>query len=211
MSEPQEPITLPEGRLINHSLFVMDQYNDAAKPSYKVELAFVKGALDGLFDKCLDFAIETWGAGADDDVIIPIKDGDDMAADRESRGKPGDAYKGMEVVRASTLYNKHGEEGPGGVKVYNEEGGEVGAAASETIYRGSMGQLAITLVGYQTEVTKEDGSKVKRNAITFYIVAYQKTGEGERLVSASDHSKLFKAVGRAAAKDEGSKRSRRKG
>jgi len=206
MSEPQTSITLPEGRLINHALFVMDQYNEQAKPKYNVELAFEKGVLDEvLFNKCLDFAVETWGAGADQDVIIPIKDGDEMAAERESRDKPGDAYKGMEVVRASTYFNKHGEEGGvGGVKVYNEATQDVSFADSDTVYRGSMGQLALTLAGYVDQSTK-------KNAITFYIVAYKKTGDGERLASAVDTAALFKPVGREVVLDGDTKRPRRKG
>jgi hypothetical protein len=101
---------LPVGRVINHSLFRKEQFNEKATPSYKIELAFDKGELDDFYNQCLDYANETWGAGSEDAVIIPIKDGDEMAAKRKKDGKPGDAYAGKDVIRANTIYNKDGDE-----------------------------------------------------------------------------------------------------
>ena len=54
---------LPKGRVINHSLFVKDQFNDKATPSYKIELAFEPKALDKFYEELLDFAVEKWGKG----------------------------------------------------------------------------------------------------------------------------------------------------
>ena len=185
----------PEGRVINHSLFALDQYTPAkgqsGTPAYKVELAFPKGALDDLFNACLDFAVDTWGEGADDAVIVPIKDGDDMAAKREKDGKAGDAYAGQDVIRASTQFNRHGQKGPGGTQVFDMDTSPVEIANAEVVYQGCFGKAAITMSGYTEE-------KSGNNAITFYLSAFQKTKDGDRLVSQTDHSALFKPVGRAS-------------
>jgi|TARA_R110000823_G_scaffold229911_1_gene356820 hypothetical protein len=182
-------ILLPKGRLINNSLFVMDQFNDKAKPSYKLEIAFDKGALDVFNDQLLDHAVATWGKGADgDDLIIPIKSGDDLAAKREKNGKPGTAYKGMEVIRANTIYNKHGEEGPGGVQVINMDGeSEIGPANKSEIYNGCYVIAAVTIGTYTDQSTGN-------NALTLYLAAVQKAEDGEHLTAPKDHSSLFKPV-----------------
>jgi len=186
--EPNPAIVLPEGRLINHSLFVKDQFNEAAKASYKVELAFPKGELNDFYNQCIDAAVLKWGADAEKDksMIIPIKDGDAMAAKREADGKSGDVYKGMEVIRANTIYNKHGEDGPGGAQVYGPDIKEIEAVNQDEIYRGCYGKLALVVGTYTDSST---GAK----ALTFYITAFQKTKDGERVVAKADHSKLFKA------------------
>jgi hypothetical protein len=203
-------ILLPEGRLINHALFVKDQYNEQAKPRYTVELAFAKKALDGFYNQCLDFAVETWGVGADADdsgLIMPILDGNILAKKREAKGKAGDAYKSMEVIRANTTFNRHGEDGPGGVQVFNEDVEEVGPANSSEVYQGCMGIAAVTFGSYIDE-------KTGNNAITLYLAAFQKTGAGERLVAVADHSSLFTVVGGTDTEDEApatGKRATRKG
>ncbi len=204
---------LPVGRLINHSLFELDQYipkkGQPGTPSYKVELAFDKGDLDVIHNAMLDFANETWGADAEDGVVLPIKDGDAMAKKREKDGKPGDAYEGKDVLRANTIYNKHSEKGPGGIQVLNFDCSEIGPANRSEIYQGCYGIAAVTFSGWTDETTGN-------NAITLYLSAFQKTADGERLVTPKDHSKLFKPVGRKPAEEapDGTTtggRSRRKG
>lgn len=206
--EPAQARLLPEGRLINHSLFELDQYIPAkgqpGTPAYKVELAFEKDALNDIFNACLDFAVETWGEGADEDVIIPIIDGDNLAAKREKLNKPGDAYKGMDVVRANTIFNKDGDKAPGGIQVLAPDTSEIGPANRSEVYQGCYGKAAITFSGYTKEGT---GNEPDRNAITFYLVAFQKTKDGERLVTPKDHSNLFKPVGRKPDDDTGEESS----
>ena len=180
---------LPVGRVINHSLFRKEQFNEKATPSYKIELAFDKGELDDFHNQCLDYANETWGAGAEDSVIIPIKDGDEMAAKRKKDGKPGDAYAGKDVIRANTIYNKDGDDGDGGVQVLNVDVSPIGPANASEIYLGCLGIAAVTFGNYQDQATGN-------NAITLYLAAFQKTADGERLVTAKDYSGLFKPVGR---------------
>jgi len=180
---------LPVGRVINHSLFRKEQFNEKATPSYKIELAFDKGELDDFYNQCLDYANETWGAGSEDSVIIPIKDGDEMAAKRKKDGKPGDAYAGKDVIRANTIYNKDGDDGDGGIQVLNVDVSPIGPANASEIYLGCLGIAAVTFGNYQDQATGN-------NAITLYLAAFQKTADGDRLVTAKDYSGLFKPVGR---------------
>ena len=180
---------LPVGRVINHSLFRKEQFNEKATPSYKIELAFDKGELDDFHNQCLDYANETWGAGSEDAVIIPIKDGDEMAAKRKKDGKPGDAYAGKDVIRANTIYNKDGDDGDGGIQVLNVDVSPIGPANASEIYLGCLGIAAVTFGNYQDQATGN-------NAITLYLAAFQKTADGDRLVTAKDYSGLFKPVGR---------------
>jgi hypothetical protein len=200
-----QTIMLPEGRMINHSLFVKEAFDERSTPSYKIEVAFPRGVLDDIHNKMLDFAIEKWGADAEDNVILPIKDGDLMAAKREKAGKPGDAYADMDVLRATTQFNRHGDNDAGGVSVYGEDGEmEIGIANQSEIYRGCMVIVAVTFWGYID-------SKTDSPAITLYLKAVQKSGDGERLAAQVDNSKLFKPVGRKPAADNGAARSRRVG
>ena len=158
---------LPVGRVINHSLFRKEQFNEKATPSYKIELAFDKGELDDFYNQCLDYANETWGAGSEDSVIIPIKDGDEMAAKRKKDGKPGDAYAGKDVIRANTIYNKDGDDGDGGIQVLNVDVSPIGPANASEIYLGCLGIAAVTFGNYQDQATGN-------NAITLYLAAFQK-------------------------------------
>ena len=127
-----EIFTLPEGRVINCALFEKDVYvnpkGEAGKPSYKIEIAFDPDDVEGedtFEDKLIDFAIEKWGDGAEEDFLDgkirnPFLDGDKLAKRREANEKPGDAYKGKLVIRAHTLFNRDGRDGPGGIAVWND-------------------------------------------------------------------------------------------
>ncbi len=202
-SKSSDAFTLPEGRLINHALFVKDAYKgergEPGKPKYKIEIAFPKSdedSFDALEERLCDFADEEWGEGAgdDEDLVIPILDGDKMARKREKRGKEGDAYKGMWVIRADTGFNKDGIDGPGGIQVFDEEAEEVPIARQGEVYRGCYGIAGVTIGAYESN----DGN----NALKFYLVAFQKTKDGEKLVSAADRSSLFKPTGRKARRGE---------
>lgn len=218
-AEPAKQIALPEGRIINHSLFKRDQFNEEAKPSYKIELAFPKegGTLDSFMEELLAKADDTWpglkGKDAEIDIddgnlISGILDGDVLAARREEKGKKGDAYKGMWVIRANTQYNLHGVEGEGGVAVYDEAVELIQPAAQGNVYNGCYGIAAVTIGTYTTE---DKRTKVTYKAMKCYLSAFQKTKDGEKLVSQADHSKLFKPVGRTApaGAETGSRRSRK--
>lgn len=227
MSEKQEvqSILTPVGRLINASLFEKDVYTDEkgneGKPAYKVEVAFdpkdvllPENATDDdpltLEDHVINAAVEKWGDKAEQDyfdknVVSPLLDGDKLARRREEKGKEGDAYKGKIVVRANTIYNKHGQDAPGGIQVFDENVNEVGPANADAIYPGCMVQLAVSVSTY----TDGRGDP----AVKFYLEAVQKVADGERLVTPKDRSSLFKPVGRdnKAANDSGGGRRRRAG
>jgi Enterobacter phage Enc34, ssDNA-binding protein len=211
----KERFALPEGRLINHSLFVADIYKDErgneAEPSYKIEVAFDPGELlgEGKFeDNIINAACAEWGDSAETDVLEGrikwYKDGNEMAADRKAKGKPGDAYEGKLVIRAHTKYSKFGNEGPGGIAVYDEEVNPVEPVNGDAVvFRGYYGVVAVSLNPYID-------SKTKQKCVGYYLQAFQKTRgtEEDKLSGTADHSDLFKPVGRAEGAGV-SRRSRR--
>ena len=209
MSEAKaEAFRLPVGRVINASIFDRDIFVDAqgkeGKPSYKVEIAFPRGTLDEVVDLMMDAADAEWGKGAgeDDQLIWPILDGDKLAEKREKRGKNGDAYKDMDVIRANTIFNLHGQEGPGGIAVYTAELTEMDPLTGQKeIYGGVMGYAGVTIGTYHDD-------RFDRNGLKFYLTAFQKTDDGERIGGNTDHSTLFDKVGR---KDGESAKRTRKG
>lgn len=205
-----ERIRLPEGRVINQSLFVRDQFNETASPTYKIELAFNPDDLRVIEEALAAAAVEKWGAGADNEYFDnklgdPIIDGEVLKKRREEKGKPGDAYAGQLIIRAHTKFNKHGEDGPGGIQVFNEKVEEIEGVESREIYNGCYGMALVTIGTYVD-------SKTQVRSLMFYLSAFQKTRDGDPLVSAADHSNAFKPVGRdAAAGEEASQRRRRAG
>ena len=213
-------VVFPVGRVINQSLFVRDIYKDPktgkeGNPSYKIEMAFNPTDLVSddedmtpVEEAMLNAAVATWGPDIEDTffdggVILPFKDGDEMAADREARDKPGDAYKGKLILRSHTQFNKDGEDGPGGIAVWSPEVTEISAVNASEVYNGCYGKMAGTINCY------EDSMRKNQKMISVYLTAFQKTDDGERLATAKDTSKLFKAVGRAES--SGGKRKSRKG
>ena len=214
----------PEGRLINNSLFERDIFKDArgneGKPRYNVELAFDPDQVQGeaeagkpltLEDQLFNYAEDKWGEGAGQDFLdgkirSPLLSGDRQAEKREKRGKPGDAYKGKIIVRAHTLFNKHGEEAPGGIQIWDEDIAQMeDVDAKEKCYNGSYGAARLSIGDYEDT----DADDEARNCLMFYLSSYQYRGEGERLVSPQDTSDAFEPVGRK--KGEASKRRTRKG
>lgn len=224
----QKIILLPVGRLINGSLFERDIYTDpitkaVGKPLYKVEMAYDPAALEDIYSKPADpvslydefqwAAEEKWGAGiildvdaktrdeSDEAVETPVLKGDKLAAAREAKGKKGDAYKGKLIIRASTQYNKHGEADVGGVQAFLPDRSEASVATQGEFYNGSLGILAVTI---EAKLNPQ-GDKI----VKFWFVAYQKTGDGERLMVSRDTSSLFQAVGKAPGGDAPATRKRR--
>lgn len=196
-----EAFTLPEGRVINQSLFVKDAFNEKSTPAYKIEMAFDADSEEFAdFEEMLYQAAEAhfgrqYGEG---DLKLPILDGDKLAKKREKKEKDGSAYKGKLVVRASTIYNRDGDDGPGGIQVLDADAEDMLPARKGEIYNGCIGIMGATLGFYETD----DGD----DAVKLYLAAFQKTGDGERLRSQADRSGLFKPVGRG---EGGQKRQRR--
>ncbi len=180
----------PVGRLINSSLHETDVYTDArgreAVPSYKVELAFEPDDVVEFEAQLASAAVAEWGEGAEDeywdgDIRSPIQDGDEKAAEREKNDKNGDAYKGMLVLRSHTIFNRNGEDGPGGVYTCGEDAKELDFAERSKIYNGSYGMASVTVQPY-----KIDGKR----GLTLYLNGFQFVKDGERLRGA-DPSSLF--------------------
>lgn len=203
--------TLPEGRLVNHSLFEKDTYDEGGpnegKPSYKVEVVVdEKDVFDSDFEgDVIDACVKEWGAGAEDDLldgkITWYKSGDDYAADRKERGKPADAYEGKLIFRAHTIYNLYGDDGPGGVAVFDEDVKAVKPVEADKLFRGCYGIAGVNINPYIEP-------RSKQKCVSYYLVAFQKTGgdpEKDRLTGGGDQASLFKPVGR---KTEG-RRSRK--
>ena len=198
--DKMDTFTLPEARLINCSLFTKDAFNDKSVPSYKLEVAISLEDVEGIErveDVLFDAADSKWGEGAgdDEDLVLPLLNGDKLAKKREKKGKQGDAYKGMIVIRANTIYNKDGIDGSGGIQVFDEEAELVPVARQGEIYQGCYGIAAVNIGFYETD----DGD----HAMKFYLAAFQKTKDGERLMTASDKSNLFKPTGRKKRTAEG--------
>lgn len=196
-----------DGRVINSALYVKDAYNEQSVPKYKIEIAFPKG--DGqkekIEDQLLDFADDRWGEGAgdDEDLVLPFLDGDKLARKREKKEKDGAAYKGMWVIRADTIFNKDGDDGPGGVYVVDEHNDPILAINKKDFYNGCYARVAVNPAGYQ--------NAEENNAVKLYLQGVQKTDDGEPLKSPADRSSLFKPVGRSGGgeKSEGGSRRRR--
>lgn len=230
MAAKENPrFTLPVGRLINSSLFEKDAYTDPktqkpGTPSYKIELAFDPDDIYGpddagederfIVDDLIDAGCEEWGDSFEDlfndasEYRSPILDGDKLARRREDKGKEGDAYKGKVVIRANTQFNKHGENGPGGIEVYDENVDEVEAANQSAIWPGCEGVAVVTISNYDDS----DGRKAQK----FYLEAFQKTGgdpEKDKLVTKSNNKSAFAPVKKKAGAKGGTgtaSRGRRK-
>ncbi len=185
-------VFLPEGRVINHSMFVKDEFK--GKTAYRLEQAFDEKHEDELYDMLFDAAEAIFGGNAQDDfeagdLILPLKDGDKMARKREKNDKDGGAYEGMFVLRSKTNFNHEGQDAPGGIQVYDEAVERVQAANMGEIYRGCYGIAAVEFSGYEDD----DGV----NAITVYLKAFQKTKDGDPIAGSADYSGLFKPTKKA--------------
>ncbi len=213
-NEANDPILLPEGRITNMSLFEKEVYTDErgneGTPKYKVEVAFDEAAAETIDNMLADAAVAKWGAGAADqywagDIVSPLIDGNKLAAKRKAKDKPGDAYEGMQIVRAGTIFNGQGQNAPGGIQVYDEDVKAVEAATNirtddegkktPAIYQGCYARVAV-VIGTYTD------AKTQQNALMFYLSAVQKTRDGEPLVASRDHSTLFQPAGNTGGSDE---------
>ena len=211
MPDKKEAVRImsPVGRVTNHSLFEKDTYTDErgheAVPSYKVEMAFEPDELVDFEDAIVEVAVDFFGGDAEVDynegrLRSPIMDGDKMAEEREKRGKKGDAYVGKLVVRAKTIFNRDGTDGPGGVYVCGPDAKETDFAERGKVYNGCYGQMSVTLNPYPGIAGGQPG-------ISLYLNGFQFVKDGERLRGA-DPSSLFSPM---MGKDSESKGRRARG
>lgn len=220
--QAKEIHNLPEARVINASLFERDAYQGPTgapgKAMYKIELAFDPkdiGEGSDIENLLADAVEDRWGADAaeawlnlDDSgafhYATPIIDGNVLAEGREAKGKEGDAYKGKLVIRTNTSFNKDGQEGPGGINVYGPDCSAIDATRQSEVYSGCYGIAAVTISTYETQPQRR-GDKVTRG-VKFYLVAFQKTRDGDKLAKSQDRSSLFKPVAGAPAGAPGRRR-----
>jgi hypothetical protein len=213
-------MVLPEGTLINESLYEKDAYVDPktqvpGKPTYKCEVAYEKASLETVINDVFNHCCDEYGDNiylnidapeANKEMVITMfLDGDKLARDREKKGKEGDAYKGKWVIRANTDFNLNGQNAPGGVAVFDEDVNPIAPMDRGKIYPGCKVQTKVVLDFYTTNRSEP--------ACKFYLSAVQKVGDGTPLVKAQDHASAFKPVGRAANANggaaEGGRRQRK--
>lgn len=208
-----EIIKTPEGRLIVGNLFEKDVFTDEkgreGKPRYKVEMAFDPAVVEEMETVIVGVAVAEWGEAAEkkyDDGVIksPILDGDKLADKREAKGKSGDAYRDMVVIRASTEFNKHGESAPGGVFVCGPDAAEIGTEdpRRSDVYNGCYGVAVVEAVAYPAVGDGKDG-------VTLYLKGFQKTRDGDPL-RGGDVKGLFAPVEAPAGDGESKGRRRRR-
>ena len=215
-----EPIifVIENVRVINQHFFVKNAFKSEKSekegtPRYRGEFAFPQNSEEhGAFiDAMADAVIAKYGENiflsvidepmkGKDEVRCPILDGDDLARKREKKQKKGDAYKGQFVFRSDTAFNYEGQDAVGGITVYDEDVKRISMMDKGKVYNGCIGTVKVELGFYEDN----EGNP----ACKFYLKAFQKTGDGEKLASEQDHSSSFKAVGRAAPA-EGGRRARR--
>lgn len=201
-------INLPEGTLINFALFERDAYKDPdtgveGEPYYKAEVAIPRKYEKNILGEIEDAAYEAFGdegadAVVDGEIRLPFIDGDELADDRAERGKPGDAYRGCVVVRASTAFNIEGDKGPGGVEVYNEDVELLEATSQQDrkeIYAGCKVIVRVTISFFKLKDKRDKKDYPFGYGCKLYLVAVQKVGDGERLAQGSDSKSAFKPVG----------------
>lgn len=197
-------IVLPEGRLINGSLFEKDAYVDPntqkpGTPQYKVEMAYEPDDFIEAEDAIVDAAVKHFGAQAEEwygdgvtgKLVSPIIDGDELAKKREENGKTGDAYRGKLIIRSNTQFNRFGDNADGGINVYDSQVKVIEPVDRSQIYNGCYGIVAVTVGFYKKSESGKD-------AIKLYLSAFQKTRDGEHLSGSSDYSKVFKPVEQTA-------------
>lgn len=186
-------LNTPVGRLINSALWEKDVYTtergQEATPKYKVELAFDETDEFAAFeDAVVAAAIDFFGDDAEEDynegrVRSPILVGDDLAEEREKKGKSGDAYRGKLVIRASTIYNRNGEDAPGGVYVCGPDAKELDFAERGKVYNGCHGIASVTL-------NPHPGIAGGLPGVSLYLNGFQKVEDGDPLRGV-DPSTLF--------------------
>jgi hypothetical protein len=193
MAKEVERMSTPEGRLIYEHLWERDGEFDPEKPKYRVTIGIPKGECDEIIEAVFNAACDEFGDDVQLDIdggpiASPFKDGDVTSAKRIADGKDGGATAGMWLVTASTAFNAAGDKAAGGVQVYGPDVARIDAANRSEVYPGSYGIFGYTVSTYVQP-------KVK--GVNLYLVAYQKTRDGERLGGGGAAS-MFKPVGRTA-------------
>ena len=208
MSENENnAFAMPEGRLINGHVFVRTVYKDEkgreGSAKYSTETVYPQpvgdeeSVLKDFEDYLYNILVATFGAekvetyDANGWIRWPIKDGNKKAARREANGKSGEAYKGHDIVSASSLFNKDGDPAEGGIDVFDENVEDIAPVNKSQVWNGCMGIVAVKAKAYEGTTDSDDPFI----SCVLYLEAFQKTGDGERLAMASNRSSLFQKHG----------------
>jgi hypothetical protein len=197
MAKEVKRFATPEGRLFYGHVFERNIYVDEkgreGDPTYSATIGVDPTEAAELIDAALLLATENFGKDVQLDIDggtikTPFKWGDAEASRREARGKEGGATKGLLLIKATTQYNASGDMAAGGIQVFDENALPITIEQKDTVYNGSYGVIVLTMSAYTVSGTQ---------GIKFYLSAYQKTKDGERL-GGGDVKALLKP-GRAAA------------
>lgn len=216
MAAKWDQIRLPEGLVTFPNLFEKDAYTpqggQPGKPQYKNEMVYEWDDIEDVIDELLDIADKEWpdilddyddidAAYDDDALILPFIDGTKYAKKRR-RDKPEgkfDHYEDMALVRPHTEFNLHGANAPGGIQVLNAKIKPIDPMQASEIYPGCYGFMLVTPNCYMTN----DGDW----GISFYLNAFQKSRDGERLFAQTDYSGAFDKLD---TEEKGERRGRRR-
>lgn len=213
-----ETFVLPEARVLVVNLLERDVYKDKdtlaeGKPKYKVVLAFEPSQVTGegtIEDKMADAIEAAYGGDTAQewldgriDRISPLKDGNEIAKEREAEGKDGAANKGKIILSADSIYNKDGKPDAGGFLIYGADNTPYSQAKHGDLYSGMYGCAAVTLHAYKDYPRKGD------RGVKCYLSQFQKTREGPKLQA--EKSSLFKPVAGATSAPSSEGRRRRAG
>lgn len=204
MAQKAQFIT-PVGRLGFNALWEKDSYRDEktgaeSEPKYKADIILDPSETEELWGTIYDEALAH--CEMDEDALdkainaglftVPIKDGDEIAAKREAKGKNGDAVKGKEVLRAGTAFNANGDNAPGGIFVVDENNEQIDFDRRNKVYLGCDMKMSITLSFYKTGTSQ---------GVTAYLNGAQFVGDNERI--GQDKSNLFKPLAEQKAAPRG--------
>ena len=211
MADDKKSIMTPKGRLVNNALWVKESYTDErgveGKPRYKIEMAFDWDDVSEIIEHEYDLAEDMWGDDFDDieeafkkkQIKSCFRDGDEIAKDRQKKGKPFDAYEGKAILRASTDFNWEGDNGPGGIYVADEYGERIDFTNHSKVYNGSYGYALIKLTPYKV---------VDNRYIAAYVNGYQFAEDGDRFSQPAAAS-AFGALSKPKDETKGRRRRRK--
>lgn len=143
-------------------------FEEGADPKYGVTLLMPKGGeshlkVEAKLQQCYDENKNVHFkaiAMTHKNFWYPLRDGDEMAAEMEAKGKDGSAYKGMMFIKATSKNS---------VNVFDENGEDV--IDLDEVYSGCFGSSSVTLWPYSK----------KGQGIAVYLNSVKKTEDGEPL------------------------------
>lgn len=224
-------VVIEDALLLVENVWERDVYKDKdtgaeGKPKYQVVVGFNPDTVFGegtIEDHLADVIAESYGndvaeefmiGGFDyskrrQDRITPFRDGTAIANDAKKEGKDREASRGLAVLAATSIFNKDGVEGPGGMRVLDMDLTELTGLDKAKVYAGCRVNIQCTFKAYKDYPRKGD------RAVTCYLTAVQKIADGEPLRKSGGEGGatqlMFKAVGGTGGAAATGERRRRAG